>query len=109
MNLKVDLSKDGLEMFFFDYQIEALRVLWDTEGDLSSRDVWEAVNNRVGKISRASIINFLNDMIDYGILLGYETTGKGGMRTIYSPAMDEVKLKQLLHKQVTTKIDELMV
>ena len=28
MNLNMDLSKDGLSMFFKDYQLEALKILW---------------------------------------------------------------------------------
>ena len=108
MRLKADFSKKGLEIFFKDYQLEALRVLWDTGGDLSSREVWEGVNNRHGKISRASIINFLTEMNDESILLGYDTTGKGGHRTIYSSHYSEDELKRHLASVVIEKMNELL-
>ena len=93
-------------MFFFEYQIEALRVLWDTGGDLGSRDIWEGVNNRFGKISRASIINFLNEMYEEDIISGYQTTGKGGSRMIYSARFSENELKAYLAKLVKEKMDD---
>jgi hypothetical protein len=57
MKLTMDLSQDGLLMFFKDYQVKALRTLWSSEEGLNSRQVWEAVGEK--NISRASVINFL--------------------------------------------------
>jgi len=56
-----------------DYQEEVLRYLWGLCGDASSCEVWVQVNKDLvgtqrGSISRASIINFLNDMVDGGVL-----------------------------------------
>jgi Fe2+ or Zn2+ uptake regulation protein len=69
MDLTLDLSETGLEMFFRPYQIEALELLWNTEETLSSRKVWEQVNEKLeGTISRASIINFLNASVENGLL-----------------------------------------
>ncbi|MHA1973134.1 MAG: hypothetical protein ACTSW1_09085 [Candidatus Hodarchaeales archaeon] len=95
-------------MFFKDYQVEALNILWDTGGDLSSREVWEGVNNRFGKKSRASIINFLNDMYEADLITGYETTGKGGTRMIYSPKYSEDDLKTHLGNLVIQKMKKFM-
>jgi hypothetical protein len=85
MDLILDLSETGLGMFFKPYQIETLDLLWSSEEALSSRQVWEQVNEKLsGTISRASIINFLNASVENGLLDYYETTGKGGYRRIYS-------------------------
>ena len=71
--------------------------------------MWERVNQRRGKpISRASIINFLKDMRENGILQRLDETGKGGHRTRYSPSMNEQELKQHLVEVVKKKLDEMM-
>lgn len=82
--LKLDLSETGLDMFFKPYQQKALSILWDHPEGLSSRQVWEITNKKIsGSISRASIINFLNDILEYGILDYRVEHGKGGERRYY--------------------------
>ena len=104
MPLTVDTSGEGLAMVLKDYQEVALRYLWRLDGEgASSRDVWMQVNeDLLGKrtISRASIINFLNSMVDEGVLNYTEITGKGGHRRIYSAKYDEAGFKQYIAKVV---------
>jgi len=108
MNLKMDLTQDGLSMFFKEYELEALRLLWKSNPGLISREVWEQVNqNPQISISRASIINFLNDMAELGILDASTETGKGGHRSRYSPRYDEAKTKQYLRDVVKNKLNAL--
>ena len=98
MPLKIDTSEEGLRMIIKDYQEAALRYLWRLGGEgASSRDVWVQVNEDLKgerTISRASIINFLNAMVDEGMLNYTETTGKGGHRRIYSMRYDEAGFKE---------------
>lgn len=108
MNLNMDLNQDGLSMFFKDYQLEALKLLWRSNPGLLSREVWEQVNQHQHiSISRASIINFLNDMAELGILNTTSETGKGGHRARYSPKYDEAKTKQYLVDAVKNKLNTL--
>jgi len=104
MPLKIDTSEEGLRMILKDYQELALRYLWRLGGEgASSRDVWVQVNEDLKgeqTISRASIINFLNAMVDEGVLNYTETTGKGGHRRIYSMKYDEAGFKQYVARQV---------
>jgi len=51
-------------------------------------------------ISRASVINFLDSMVDDGILAYTETTGKGGYRRIYMFKHDEAGFKEHIAKVV---------
>lgn len=87
-------SKQGLETVMKDYQEMAMRFLWerDEEGAIS-KDALLHVNKLLGEkgetISRASIIFFMNDMVDAGILNYTERTGKGGFHRVYFPAFDE--------------------
>ena len=100
----MDLSKDGLEMFFKPWQVEALRALWNSKEAMSSRDVWDAVST---DISRASVINFLEAMAQSGILDKSEITGKGGHRGMYTPKYDEDGTKDFLKKMFMDKLNEL--
>ena len=105
-----DTREDGFRTVVKDYQEVAFRYLWRLDGGgASSRDVWVNVNkDLMGKstISRASIINFLNSMVDEGALDYTETTGKGGHRRIYSSKYDEAGFKEYVAKQVISKLLE---
>ncbi len=104
MTLTIDTANDGLAMVLKDYQEVALHYLWRIDGKgASSRDVWMQVNDDLaGKrtISRASIINFLNSMVDEGVLNYTEITGKGGHRRIYSAKYNEAEFKEYVAKVV---------
>jgi predicted transcriptional regulator len=104
MTLTIDTANDGLAMVLKDYQEVALYYLWRIDGKgASSRDVWMQVNDDLaGKrtISRASIINFLNSMVDEGVLNYKEITGKGGHRRIYSAKYNEAEFKEYVAKVV---------
>ena len=108
MDLTLDLSETGLEMFFRPYQIEALELLWNTEETLSSRKVWEQVNEKLeGTISRASIINFLNASVENGLLNYVETTGKGGYRRLYTPKLSKDETAKYLSEEVKKALNSL--
>ena len=108
MTLTIDTANDGLAMVLKDYQEVALYYLWRIDGKgASSRDVWMQVNDDLaGKrtISRASIINFLNSMVDEGVLNYTEITGKGGHRRIYSAKYNEAEFKQYVAKVVLNNL-----
>ena len=106
MPLSIDTGKTDLEMFFKPYQVEALRVLQNRgkEG-ANSRIVWNTVNETLpSPISRASIINSLNMLVDNGILQFTERTGKGGHRRVYRLDMTWSELKKHLARIVVNKL-----
>jgi Fe2+ or Zn2+ uptake regulation protein len=108
MDLNLDLSETGLGMFFKPYQIASLELLWNSEETLSSRQVWEQVNEMLpGTISRASIINFLNASVDTGLLNFVETTGKGGYRRLYTSKMTKPETSTFLTKVVQERLNTL--
>lgn len=102
MTLTIDTAGHGLAMVLKDYQEEALHYIWEKGEGASSRDVWSQVNKtlKTRSISRASIINFLNAMVDEGVLNYTEITGKGGHRRIYSTKLDEAQFKQYVAEVV---------
>ena len=101
---RYDSNKQGLETVFFDYEVEALRLLWGRGGEyLTSREVCQHVNEKL-KISRASIINSLFRMKNLGILEYKETTGKGGHRGLYAAAMSEAEVRKRIAEDLTHSI-----
>jgi predicted transcriptional regulator len=104
--MKIDCSYEGLLMFFRDYQVLALESLW-SRGESNSREVWAYVNEKInGSISRASIINFLNELVDEGLMDFTTTTGKGGHRRIYSHRFDENSFAQELVNRTISRLVE---
>jgi predicted transcriptional regulator len=106
LTLKFDPEKKGLAKILRNYQAEALKSLWkNSEKGLTSREVHEYVNGKIdSSISRASIINFLKLMADERVL-DYETRpGKGGMRPIYTPRMNESEFKKYVAKTVIASL-----
>jgi predicted transcriptional regulator len=99
VKLEIDTSQQGLRMVLKDWEEETLKVFWDDpQKEYTSKLVWDRVNQRLrpGSISRASIINFLEDMVEMGVLGKRETTGKGGYRGIYSSKMGESGFKRFI-------------
>jgi len=108
MNLNMDLTKTGLDMFFKPYQVTALNILWGSPNPLSSRQVWEQANEQLpGTISRASIINFLNASVENGLLNYVETTGKGGYRRLYSSKLSKPETLSFLSQMVQDRLHTL--
>jgi predicted transcriptional regulator len=108
MGIVFDTGEDGFRTVVKDYQEMALRFIWGS-GERGSKEVWLHVNKELGgseSISRASIINFLNAMVDEGALSYTEITGKGGHRRIYSPPLDEEGFKRYVAKNVIAKLFE---
>ena len=106
MPLSIDTGKTDLEMFFKPYQIEALRFLLNrNEEGANSRTVWNTVNETLpSPISRASIINSLNMMVDEEILSFTEVTGKGGHHRVYRLDRSWSELKEYLARIVINKL-----
>ena len=107
MSLEMDLSKTGYEMFFKPYQVLALRYLWKKPDGGKSLEVWDHVKAQPGgSISRASIINSLNAMVDNGLLDYEEKTGKGGHHRVYRHRYSETELREHLASVFIRKLLE---
>ena len=108
LNFILDPRASGLSKVLKDYQCEALRFIWKNEGKgLTSRMVHSHVNERLdgGKsISRASIINFLNAMVDEGVFDFVEEAGKGGYHRVYSAKLDEAGFKRSLAESFVSSL-----
>jgi predicted transcriptional regulator len=101
--IEFDTSQRGLRMVLKDWEEEVMRAIWGSpQKELTTKAVWDQVNQRLGPggISRASVINFLEDMASMGVLNRREITGKGGYRGVYSSEMDESGFRKFVAKTV---------
>jgi len=102
--MKFDLEKDGLETVFKKWEVMVLEYIWGKER-VTSREVYKAVIEKEN-ISRASIINFLNRMVGEGFLRKDWTTGKGGMRGVYTSLYSKEEFSQELRRRIIEKVEE---
>ena len=109
IGIEYDASKAGLFAVLKDWQLKAMQVVWGSPKGANSRTVWQNVNRMLmdmgETISRASVINFLEEMREMGVFSGDERTGKGGHHWVYYPAMDEAGFKRFI---VSTLLENLM-
>jgi predicted transcriptional regulator len=105
--IEYDLSQAGFVAVLKDWQLKAMQVVWSSPEGSNSRVAWEKVNQMLGEdtISRASVINFLEGMLEMGVLDADDRTGKGGHQHVYKMGMDEEQFKQFI---VTTLLESLL-
>ncbi len=97
---KFDPAKKGLRKTLKEYEEIGLRYVWSQgEKGVGSGKTWKEVDEALGpdkSISRASVIFFLNRMVDQGVLDYRTATGKGSHHRVYYPIMDERGYKKHL-------------
>ena len=101
--MKIDTDKSGLEMFFKPWQVAALKAVREHPEGATSAIVWRRVLEET-RISRASIISFLEQLAREGILERWEETGKGGHRGVYRLSLSESQLRVQLILKVLRKL-----
>ena len=99
----------GLSTIFKDYQTIAMNFLWSLGGEgAGSGACWvhaSKVLKEKGKtISRASVIFFLNDMLDHGVLTYVSKTGKGGHHRVYYSVFTKLEFEEHLAKVIIQKL-----
>ncbi len=80
--LILDTRKPGLNAIWRSWEAATLEALMDFD-ELTSFEAFTEVKNRGLVISRASVIQFLNRLVDAGFCTVREETCKGGYRRIY--------------------------
>lgn len=106
--MKFDTKQEGLHTLFKPYQATLLEHLWELNKKdrvgMNSGQAYKYLMNMPEKKSRASVIFFLNDMVDEEILEYEERTGKGGHHRVYYPKMNKVEFAQYISELVTDKL-----
>jgi len=108
--MKFDTSKEGLLTFFKPYQAILMEHIWELNNEektgVTSGKAYEYLQDLPEKKSRASVINFLNDMVDEGVLTYDEESGKGGFHRVYFPTMNREEFGKHALKTITDKLRE---
>ena len=99
----------GLSTVFKDYQEIVMRYLWGLgEEGAGSSKCWiqanEVLKEKEKTISRASVIFFLNEMVETGVVDYRDGTGKGGHHKIYFSVFDETGFKEHLATKVMERL-----
>ena len=99
---KFNPAEKGLRKTLKEYEEIALRYIWSVGDEgAGSGKTWIHVNEELGEgksISRASVIFYLNRMVDEGVLGFRDATGKGGHHRIYITKLDESGYKRYIVK-----------
>jgi predicted transcriptional regulator len=97
---KFNPAETGLRKTLKEYEEIALQYIWSVGDDgAGSRKTWEHVNKELSEgksISRASVIFYLDRMVDEGVLGFRDATGKGGHHRIYVTKLDEIGYKKYI-------------
>ena len=110
--MKLDTDKEGLEAIFKTWAVplidEFLTGRSMTSGQahkfLEKKGIKTGHKGR-GIVSRTSVIFFLNDMIDAGLLEYTMGTGKGGYHRCYKMTLT---LEELAHKLIDQFVNKLL-
>jgi hypothetical protein len=108
--MKFDMSEKGLLTLFKPYQAALLEHIWELNNPdrvgITSGQAYEFMKDHPDSKSRASLIFFLNDMVEEGVLEYEEESGKGGYHRVYYPRMDREQFAQHVVETITDKLDE---
>ena len=110
--MKFDTRQEGLRTLFKPYQVLLMEHLWDLNGKtrvgLNSAQAWKYLQDKPEKKSRASVIIFLNEMVDEGILDYEERTGKGGYHRVYYPKFNRKELGEHVSNLINEKLKTIL-
>ena len=105
-----DTSEKGLLTLFKPYQAALLERIWKLNESarvgIVSSQAYEFLRDHPDSKSRASVINFLNEMVEECVLEYEEKTGKGGHHRVYYPKMSREQFSQYVIKTITDKLKE---
>ncbi|UCH56900.1 MAG: hypothetical protein JSV18_06045 [Candidatus Bathyarchaeota archaeon] len=108
--MKFDTSMKGLHTLFKPYQAKLLEWIWELNGNdtvgVKSNRAHKYLHNTPEKKSRASVIIFLDNMVEEGVLTYELKTGKGGYHRVYYPKMNRKQFSQYVVDTITNKLRE---
>ncbi len=110
LDMEFDTSEKGLLTLFKPYQAALMEHIWKLNSSgrtgITSGQAYEFLKVHPDSKSRASVIFFLNDMVEEGILGYEEKTGKGGYHRVYYPKMNRKQFANHVVETITRKLVE---
>ncbi len=106
--MKFDTKQEGLETLFKPYQALLLEYIWEQNENqrkgVTSGQAYLYLQNTSESKSRASVIFFLNDLVEEEILSYEERTGKGGYHRVYFPNMNRQEFSDYVILSINEKL-----
>jgi len=105
--LRFDPSKEGILSILKPWQIVVMHHLWNTQKPLTSRETQLYLKEIGGEAARsiAPITNFLNHMVDEGLLDYVVERCKGGYHRVYA-LNDKSRTEQIFRETVYSMLVE---
>ena len=107
--MRFDTSEKGLLTLFKPYQAALLEHVWKLNNPrrtgITSGQAYKFLQDHPDSKSRASVILFLNDMVDEGVLEYELESGKGGYHRVYYPKMDREQFAKYVVETITDKLN----
>ena len=108
--MKFDTSEKGLHTLLKPYQAALLEHIWELNNPgrvgITSGQAHEFLQDHPDSKSRTSVIFFLNDMVEEGVLDYEERSGKGGYHRVYYPKMKREQFAKYVVETLITKLEE---
>jgi len=105
-----DTSGEGLLTLFKPYQAALLEHIWELNNQgrtgITSGQAHEVLKGHPDSKSRASVIFFLDDMVEKGVLEYEQESGKGGYHRVYYPKTDREQFAKYVVETITDKLYE---
>jgi Fe2+ or Zn2+ uptake regulation protein len=105
-SFQIDLSQKGLRMVFKDWQAFAFLLVEEAHNPMGSKQVHASLLLHGHDISRASVINFCNRLVDAGLFTDHSVTGKGGHKSQYSAILAPELVMERIRLLVNDKVKE---
>ena len=104
---KLDAGQEGTRILFKDYQKAIVDILsGNPETFWGSGDIWKSLKRKGIKISRASVIFYLNFLEADGLAESKATTGKGGHFRLYKIPVSVGEVRRHIAIKVVEKLAE---
>ena len=90
-----------------EYKINIIKAFFENPSNAKSVEVWDLLQKTMEKPpSRASVIKFLNELVEYGYLQFIEKSGKGGYHRVYYLELSSDEFIELIYKNTQAQLDE---
>jgi hypothetical protein len=111
--MKFNTDENGLHTLFKPYQALLIEHIWDLNKEgrvgINSRGAHRFLQGTPEKMSRASAIIFLNEMVDEGVLEYEEKSGKGGYHRVYYPKTNREEFAVYVKELINNKLKEIFL
>ncbi|UCD44720.1 MAG: hypothetical protein JSV27_11505 [Candidatus Bathyarchaeota archaeon] len=109
-----DTEKDGLNTIFRPYQVSLMEYIWEINKETrigitsgQAHQLLQKTGNEDLMKSRASVVIFLQDMVEEGVLENKVESGRGGYHGVYYPKKTRDEFCQHVVSSIVDKLKTL--